>query len=1256
MKMLPRLMITSLSNPLITYILRKHKIAIFVTLFGCSALLTTPFVTSASAAKLFGRLFFGDAAVANANYPESAIAKSGPAAASPVGSLVSMSLFAPQTPAMTSARRGHTATRLPDGRVLIAGGQNADGTLNQTEIYNPTTGTFSASANMNTARADHSATLLPNGHVLIAGGFNGASAVTTTEIFDSTTGTFTAGPSMNLARRSHTATLLSDGRLLIVGGDANGSAEILDAGVQSFTTISAHLDSIRVMHSAALLLDGRVLFVGGRDASGNALRKVEIYDTAGSSFSTVDSLLAVARVQPHLRVLFDGKVQIMGGNNDESMEIYDPLREAIGAYAHVLPQSDPCTNLINYVLASQTRATLFHNNQSDTVRDRSGHTITELPGSNRALIIGGQNTAGTALSSSSTLNSSPASITTDKLDYAPGETATLSGRGWAPGETVRIMIHEDPHTPQERGLDVVADANGNMTGTYLVQDYDLNMKFVVGARGLTSGWTAQTTFTDNRQIIAATVNGGSTTTVSPGQNITASVTVVTTTSGGGGEAWLSTSWTYATTPPASTFNSPCADTPDHTTVSPPTGFTESFLTNAPTTPGTYNAYFLAWRTADCGNNPSNLFVLPNAVIVTAPNTDISITKTATASPISAGDTAGFTITATNPASGTAATSVTVTDNLPSGVSWTDNSADCSINGSGLLTCNFGTIASGANKSVQVTGTTDSADCAATLSNTANVTSSNDSDTNNNSASAAIVVQCPDIKVEKTADAASISAGDTAAYTIVVSNIGLGVARGATLSDTLPAGVSWSEDSADCSIAAGALSCSFGDLAAGASRTIHVTGATDAADCGTLSNTATVAATNEAASANGNNTSSATITVLCPDVQVSKTADASSVSATDSIGFTISVNNIGLGIARSVSLTDTLPANADLSWTINGGTGAGSCVISGGALNCTFGDLASGAGKTVHITSPTTPNSCGTITNSATASATNEAVGATANNTASASVTVLCPDVTVTKIADANPVNAGNQIGFTISVTNAGPGVAKSVMLSDSLPSAAGLSWSESPDNSQCAIVGATLTCSFGDLASGASASVHVISPTTPANCGGVTNTAQVSASNEAAAQQTNNSATASITLNDVTAPTITLNGQEITLWSPNHKYTTVNVTDLVASASDSCSTSLSLSSVYISKVTSDEPENINGGDGNTVNDMIIAANCRSVQLRAERDGSKNGRVYTITFKVQDLAGNVGTVEAKVKVPKSQGSNVITVEDAPAYIVTNSACP
>src|SRR4029079_3990132 len=102
--------------------------------------------------------------------------------------------------AMATERRGHTGTRLSDGRVLIAGGENSNGVLNQTEIYDATTDTFSAGSNMNDARVDHTATLLSDGRVLIAGGRNGAGALSTTEIFDPTAGTFSSGPNMSVAR------------------------------------------------------------------------------------------------------------------------------------------------------------------------------------------------------------------------------------------------------------------------------------------------------------------------------------------------------------------------------------------------------------------------------------------------------------------------------------------------------------------------------------------------------------------------------------------------------------------------------------------------------------------------------------------------------------------------------------------------------------------------------------------------------------------------------------------------------------------------------------------------------------------------------------------------------------------------------------------------------------------------------------------------------------------------------------------------
>jgi hypothetical protein len=144
-----------------------------------------------------------------------------------------------------------------------------------------------------------------------------------------------------------------------------------------------------------------------------------------------------------------------------------------------------------------------------------------------------------------------------------------------------------------------------------------------------------------------------------------------------------------------------------------------------------------------------------------------------------------------------------------------------------------------------------------------------------------------------------------------------------------------------------------------------------------------------------------------------------------------------------------------------------------------------------------------------------------------------------------------------------------------------------------------------------------------------------------------------VTVKDVGAPVITTNGQTITLWPPNHKYATVKVTDLVASAVDTCDPGVGIGSVRIAGVTSDEPNN-SGGDGNTTNDILIAADCKSVQLRSERMGNGNGRVYTITFKVTDASGNVSTATAKVTVPHSQNGSA-AVDDGPHYTVLGG-CP
>jgi hypothetical protein len=405
-----------------------------------------------------------------------------------------------ETPAdgqLNVARLGHAATLLNDGNVLVTGGENAGGFVTVAEVFDPAGGGFSVSGNLSTPRADHTATRLVDGRVLIAGGRGAPGPLNSTEIFDPTTGAFTAGPLLIRARSGHTATVLPTGLIVLAGGDTTGSLEIYDPASNAFVLESANMLTPRAKHSAALMRDGRIFFVGGNDLAGNKLASAEVFNPADRSLSGAGNGMEHDRVQAFLRVLHDGKVQIIGGTHDDSIEIYDPAADVFGAHGHLIPVDDPhAALLLDDILHAPTRAALFHDGQVDSLLDRHGHTIIELNGSNQALIAGGANSGGSVLSSSWLFSSSAATISTDKLDYTPGQTALVTGTAWQPGETIDIVMHEDPHTHTERRLSFVADGEGKISGSYLVEQHDSNVHFVVGAKGLTSGRTAQTAFTD----------------------------------------------------------------------------------------------------------------------------------------------------------------------------------------------------------------------------------------------------------------------------------------------------------------------------------------------------------------------------------------------------------------------------------------------------------------------------------------------------------------------------------------------------------------------------------------------------------------------------------------------------------------------------------------------------------------------------------------------------------------------------------------
>jgi hypothetical protein len=249
------------------------------------------------------------------------------------------------TGSLAAPRYAHTATLLPNGNVLVAGGfgntSDCQGVgaqaQNTAELYNPNEGSFSMTGNMSIPRGGHTATMLTDGKVLIAGGGNqgvGGTGSATAELYDPNTGAFTPTGSMAVARFRHTATLLNDGKVLIVGGvplDSSiptSTAEIYDPATGIFTATGG-MATAREEHTATLLDDGEVLITGGQSpVTGSSdlqlTATAEIYNPSTGLFAPTGSMTE-ARDFHTATLLMDGTVLIAGGgNNSATAELYDP--------------------------------------------------------------------------------------------------------------------------------------------------------------------------------------------------------------------------------------------------------------------------------------------------------------------------------------------------------------------------------------------------------------------------------------------------------------------------------------------------------------------------------------------------------------------------------------------------------------------------------------------------------------------------------------------------------------------------------------------------------------------------------------------------------------------------------------------------------------------------------------------------------------------------------------------------------------------
>jgi uncharacterized repeat protein (TIGR01451 family) len=532
-------------------------------------------------------------------------------------------------------------------------------------------------------------------------------------------------------------------------------------------------------------------------------------------------------------------------------------------------------------------------------------------------------------------------------------------------------------------------------------------------------------------------------------------------------------------------------------------------------------------TADCGAVPNNASVATSndgtdndGGLITVRCPDLSIEKSTTTPEVNAGDAVSYTVSLPNGGNGSA-NDVVITDVLPLGIAWSEASDECSI-ALGTLTCGPLDIPAGQTFSVTLTGTTDEGECPS-ISNAASFTSSNAGSGSTNEVPTVIIVNCPDLEVEK-GGSGVVVAGDEVQFTITVTNNGAGDAYDVVLADNLPAlgSGTWAVTAVDgiglddCVIASDVLTCSLDVLASGADFSVTVSATSDPDDCPSLTNDASVEASNEPTDTEtqADNSDSHAITVNCPDTSIEKDATTPVVNAGDEATFTITVTAGGTGTNQDVTLTDNLIGdNDDWSFAVSGAGSDADCSISESeVLFCDFGDLAPPATVTIVLTYQTDAGDCPSITNSASVSA---LADTNTSNNASGEVTinVNCPDVTVDKEPVATPISAGEQGQFTIEVTNDGPGTAYDVEVIDHPEE--GTVWTVLDDGGfECdSVVGGdqqALSCTLAELAAEASATILIGYTTSQNDCPSVDNAVTVTASNEPQENTENNSDTATI--------------------------------------------------------------------------------------------------------------------------------------------------
>ncbi|RNI26228.1 T9SS type A sorting domain-containing protein [Rufibacter latericius] len=447
--------------------------------------------------------------------------------------------------------------------------------------------------------------------------------------------------------------------------------------------------------------------------------------------------------------------------------------------------------------------------------------------------------------------------------------------------------------------------------------------------------------------------------------------------------------------------------------------------------------------------------------------DVAVTNVASAGPYAIGKEFTYTITATNNGP-LPATNVVVTDKLDAAQFQFVSSSDAAYNSSTGV-WNIGNLANGASRTLTLTV---KPLVIGTLTSTASQThTETDNVASNNSASASVTVQASaDIAVNNTVSKTSFYNGDIVTYTITAQNFGPNVATGVTVTDKLPTGLTFVSSSIPSGYDAATGTWTVGNLALNETKTLTLTA--KASQLGNLTTTATLGSrTNNELDLNpNNNTVSNTITILpAADVEVTNRVSNATPAQGETFTYTIQAVNKGPNNATNVSVANQLPAGLTIT-----GYNASSGTFDAASGTWTVGNIVTNGSQTLTITAKAA--TIGNATLTSTQSHT-EYDAVSNNNTASSTISVKpTADVAVTNVitSPAKTTYAnGDEVTYTVTVTNIGPSAATNVVVTDKLPTS--LTFVSATNSTGTGTYNAEAgTWSVGTLANGASATLTLV--------------------------------------------------------------------------------------------------------------------------------------------------------------------------------------